>query len=782
MANINLNNPIGCTYLELGNPSPACTTSSGGMFSGSIITTNVVYGGIYAESEILLNLSGDVDRTSLNLGGAQDQNRANIFIAGQAGSKSIYIGDYGVPPPETVEISASAEGTIASAPRGYGFLQEYVYASLEGQPADQLTGQGVIRDTTLASILGVSEGPTGQGIIRDTVTAQATGQTSNPEGSAFVVGTIVLSATGQIADEVVGELTATKGIRFSGVAYTEQPQGSAQISIDPFLLSDTAAVIRPKWKGKGRTSSRLPIKHKQSGRQSGKAVLEFSQGDFVSKKSPPKWGDSKVLNSQTEVRWNASQIENVRVDSGWNAAYQHNSLHINHWQEAHPLLKRVLLDFENLDRLTKILYIANTTALLNTKVFPVNIGPALMESKKGVPRWGPAGLPKYIIKIGSIPDTITPQGRNPNIYLCLATPGNTNIYIGPPCSLNARGEVPFRYLYHMQNIISVVRLPDRTPLPCVDFTIKTDCDSWCWDISGELFGPQAWSLVEPVAPNYYPYEIEVTINGWVWKFLLDIPTPQNKFADTSVSFSGRSTSTWLQAPYQARTTGIQSNTYTANQLGEQALANTGWSLIWNLVDWSVPGGIFSYQDASPIERLIQLAKPVDGCIYTHPNQPTITVYPRYPTPAFWWDFEVADLAIPDSVILNVQKEYEFETLYNAVRVGGTIAGVAGKCYIAGTAGDLELPPVTDILICDSSGVAARARGEAELSVAGPGYSITATIPLTAAGDPLGLSPILPGTLIQIEGETSRVRSLTLTPNIDSGKVLQTIVSERRLPL
>lgn len=337
--------------------------------------------------------------------------------------------------------------------------------------------------------------------------------------------------------------------------------------------------------------------------------------------------------------------------------------------------------------------------------------------------------------------------------------------------------VQVKRVYRVHNAAAVVRLPDRTPLHATDLTLSADADSWCWSINATLAGSGAAALVEPVTAGE-PVQIEVGINSFIWQFILDAAVHSRRFAKDTVSIRGRSRSALLSAPWAETVSGSVSSAYTANQLGEQALDLTGWSLDWDLVDWLVPGNLLSY-NGTPIDRLAQIVKPVDGCLYTDPSANLITAYPRYPTASWTWDNELADLSIPLDALLAWQREPDMRPLYNGMYVSGTQAGVLANVKITGTAGDLLADMVADHLISDDQGIAARARGLAVLSAGGPGAWLSADCLLMPPGGG-GPGLIKPGMLICLGDKKGRARRVNISARWSGSlMVLQSIVLERR---
>ena len=323
------------------------------------------------------------------------------------------------------------------------------------------------------------------------------------------------------------------------------------------------------------------------------------------------------------------------------------------------------------------------------------------------------------------------------------------------------------------NSASLVRWPDLVPLPCTAITIETDFDSWCWSLSATLAGPDAWPLVQP---NPLACQVQATINGQVWRFLLDVPSTQRSFNSDRVSLKGRSRSAWLAAPYAANQDFSEANAREMQQLADAALEYTGWSVSWQLENWVVPAGLWT-QYSTPIEALIRLATATADGIYTHPSDAIITLQKRWPVASWLLDAATTDLLIPEDAVINLSQTPLYTQPLNGVYVSGTTAGALALVKIAGTDGALQpTEPITEALLCDAAGVAARQRGLNALSDSGAGWEMDAEVLLTPA---IGL--VQPGMVISIAGMKGISRGCRISAQWsgDGLQVRQTVTLERR---
>jgi hypothetical protein len=353
-------------------------------------------------------------------------------------------------------------------------------------------------------------------------------------------------------------------------------------------------------------------------------------------------------------------------------------------------------------------------------------------------------------------------------------------------------DVAFQRVYSVYNECYLVRKSDRTPVPVTSMTINTDANSWCWSLSANLSGPEAWALVEPQAPGFMPIEVEAMINGHVWQFLLDLPNNSRQFNNSKVTLSGRSRSAWLDQPYDSLTTGTIAIDRTMNQIGEDVFgitndsrwSNTGFNLVWNVDDWLVPAKTFTWQNMDRMSLIKKIANSIRACVYSDPRLPIVTIYPRYKVQSWLLDAEPVDVTIPESALLNWSQQPDWKKYYNGVYVSGTENGVLALVKIAGTDGS-QVPdqPIVDSLCCDSEGIAARQRGLVELSESAMGYSIKVSTILTNDGVG-GPSLITPNQLVKFNNIKGFVRSVSINASLSGGwngviNVRQSIEIERR---
>lgn len=339
-------------------------------------------------------------------------------------------------------------------------------------------------------------------------------------------------------------------------------------------------------------------------------------------------------------------------------------------------------------------------------------------------------------------------------------------------------DITDRRYYAVMNTCSVVRLPDRTELPVTAVSVETDCDSWAWSVSLSLAGPDAWALCQPDS-NGYPKEIEININGHLWTGILDDPQLTRGFNSHRISAKGTSRSAWLTTPWTASETVEQLAPRTAQQIADSIVNNSGWSLDWQLPpdpQWLLPAGSY-LRTGTPIDRLVGLVAAVKGCLYSDPAGFAFTAYPRYPALPWNWPASQVDVVLPESALLSWNQTSHDRPSVNRVYVSGTTTGALLQLTRSGTAGDkCASDPIVDSLLTDS--YAARARAEAELASAGPGYEVSVE---TILGGTANIPLVRPGLLCEFAGIRGVVRSTSIGVSRNGGglAVRQGLKLERR---
>ena len=555
---------------------------------------------------------------------------------------------------------------------------------------------------------------------------------------------------------------------------TLPPIGLLVGQFDLNLLDQLTPGVRPRW-GEGAST---PLG--QAGRWQ-PAVLSPHA-------ARPGWADSAALaagpvsrfqpasatQGRGQTRWNWAQPEQTGVESAWQTADRADNALAAGWNPRRRETATTISRFR-----ARLSLLTPRLAAPWADAAPVVVRlAARFQDGRPLPLalvevWQPAGYPGNAPNPG--PPRPPPPSRPPwgtALKLRCPLPGTTLRLGRTPCILIAEREIAVRRTYMSVNSASLVRWPDLTPLPCTALTVETDFDSWCWALSATLAGPDAWALVQP---NPLACEVQVTINGQVWRFVLDVPSTQRSFNSDRVTLKGRSRSAWLHDPYTPSRAFSEANPREMEQLADAALANTGWTVDWQGENWVVPAGRYVSWN-TPIGALIRLANATDDGIYTHPSDQTITLHKRWPVASWLLDAAVVDLLIPESAVISLSQSPVYSPPYNGVYVSGTSHGALALVKIAGTDGALQpAEPITHELLCDAEGVAARQRGLNALADSGAGFAMDAEVLFTPE---VGL--IRPGLIVSIAGMKGISRSCRVSAQWSNGlTVRQSVGLERR---
>ncbi|MBK1719241.1 hypothetical protein CKO27_16605 [Thiocystis violacea] len=566
-------------------------------------------------------------------------------------------------------------------------------------------------------------------------------------------------------------------VRIAVIAARSRPSRAiAATAWDPNLLSDVISARDSEWSPGVLAGVACRARSRDAPQAAALARPRWAPADPAREGPALAWRDALAMAWSVRTDWRAAELRAEPVVTGWDQAPSLNAPGADQWGEARRASASTETLWIGLPLATGALSDQWRDGDLETRDLAIRWVDGQPIREGHVTRWRDAGYPGHWLRIRP-PRPPSPGPGSGPVRLCIGWPlPGTALHIGRRCRI-----APTKRWYYVFNSASLVRLPDRTPLPCTALTIRADVDSWAWSLSATLVGRDAYALVAPLAPAYLPIEVEATVNGYVWQFLLDSPTHQRQFARDSVSLSGRSRSAWLAAPYTPATAGANAIPTSAAQAAGQALENSGWTVDWSaLPDWLIPADVLRWS-GTPIDRLTQLARPVDGCLLSDPADDILRAYPRYPAPPWQWSETPPDHLIPESVPRSLERADDRRPLVNGVWIGGTTEGLLTFAKIAGTDGAQLAELVLDPLICDTEGLAARARAIAVLSASGPGSILTLETLLMPSDstDPPRL--IQPGELVSISGEMTLSRSLSVTASWSAKglEIWQTIEAESR---
>src|SRR6185369_13842166 len=269
--------------------------------------------------------------------------------------------------------------------------------------------------------------------------------------------------------------------------------------------------------------------------------------------------------------------------------------------------------------------------------------------------------------------------------------GYRNPFVNPPDDGSSL-VFPDLPVYIMIPTITAVVTAGGADLDPLALTVDEDVDSFCASFEMQIPGV-ALPLIDPGASG--PTPISVTMNGYPWSLQVESYTDNRKFGARGFTVRGRGLSAaFADAP--ARTL-LQADDYNAAQLAQHEVDPTGWTVIWDAVDWLVPGGTFSYNDLAPIAAIQQLASAVGAVVLTDPDALTIRVEPRYPNKPWEWGGATPYAIVPAALLDAVSGDWRGGANPNGIYVYPKNATSGAFVRITGSAGDVQLPMVVETI-------------------------------------------------------------------------------------
>jgi len=312
-----------------------------------------------------------------------------------------------------------------------------------------------------------------------------------------------------------------------------------------------------------------------------------------------------------------------------------------------------------------------------------------------------------------------------------------------------------RKCWVLMNTILLKRVADNKPLDVRSITVNIDWDSWVWSFQATINSEDSFKAVDP---DENPDQIiEANINGYIFRFTVEGAEVDRTFAQHEWSISGRGQGAELAEPYAEQESYTETADRTAQQLIEEILLNTGWTVDFQGVDWLVSGGAFSYLNATPLQAIQQITEAAGAIIQAHQLDKQLIIKPRYPVSPWAWNATAPEFIIGESVMRQAGRSWRRGPDYNGLFVSGTNQGVLAKVMRTGTSGTSLAPMVTSDLI--TAVEVARERGRNELAGFGNWQDGSFILPLMPEPDLPGL--ILPGTLLQAKENNKDYRCMTV---------------------
>ncbi len=351
----------------------------------------------------------------------------------------------------------------------------------------------------------------------------------------------------------------------------------------------------------------------------------------------------------------------------------------------------------------------------------------------------------------------------------------------PPCGDTEPPKEPKRItagrILVVTHSLEIYRTSDGAPIDASDFSVSIDMDSWAWGWNATLLTDEAYDLIQPDANG--PQELTIILDGQKFRVLAEENTEDRKgVSKPGRKVSGRGIAAILSAPYSPPRSRTAQLTRTANQLADEELANTGWALTWETIDWTVPGDVYSYAAKTPMQSINEIANTAGAFVLPDPDSEMLRVRSRYPVSPWDWDTATPDYVIDANPIKSISKRWNQRPAYNKAWAAGKHGGVIVDVTRQGTAGDYAAPQVVHPLITDQA--VGRERGRVEISAGGKWQEVSLTIPYLDGANGPGL--VLPGSLVHVNDPKGEWRGIVQGTDIKGTLTAaeQTLQIDRRM--
>ena len=447
------------------------------------------------------------------------------------------------------------------------------------------------------------------------------------------------------------------------------------------------------------------------------------------------WGATRALRNRAESGWQDAQTIPASTKAAFETLHRHRLRVEKVWQQAQPLGLVSGIPWVVLVPFPRKLALPWETTVAVQRDYGFRFQPGVRRLLlRGFPwqeaRKPPPGISARITP----PPVVEPEGRLPPIDLdlrcrCLPDwrPELILNFSTHPCPERGR-VVPVLKVYFVSNAVDVVRLPSREPVPVTSLSLSLDDGAWAWGFSASL----PYRALEMVAPDRGgPVEIEIRINDIVWIMLVEGFDARREFGQETATIQGRSRAAWLAEPFAPKRSFSPDDPFTARQLADLELErpglSTGFNLAWQLPDWLVPSGAWSYRSLTPLSAILRIVESVGGNLISHPSLLQLTARSRYPEPPWRWNTVTPDLSLPVDVVRSLSARYLEKPEFDAVIIAGERKGIVGRVKRTGTAGNRLAPMVVDGLITHAD--AARERGTTMLADVGRQAVVTLELPM-----------------------------------------------------
>ncbi|AWY02819.1 hypothetical protein [Alteromonas phage JH01] len=267
-------------------------------------------------------------------------------------------------------------------------------------------------------------------------------------------------------------------------------------------------------------------------------------------------------------------------------------------------------------------------------------------------------------------------------------------------------------VYRVVNSVLITETATGQSVTFDSFSIQTDIESFAWTVQFDVLDKTSFDLIRPLGRSLKTVDIQ--INDETYTLVVAKGSIVRKHGEVAYRCSGWSRTKLLADPYASKRSFTDTQTRTAAQIVDVELVGTGFTYTWSTVDWSVPAGVHSYQDKTPLGAVLTLAESVGAVVIPHPTLMQFDVRPYYPVSPWQWDSADLDRSMNELQFFEISNDPVPKPNPDGVYVyGQDDNGVGVKAVRNGKPGQALLSDVVNKYI--TTNVAGQERGRVEVS-------------------------------------------------------------------
>lgn len=255
-----------------------------------------------------------------------------------------------------------------------------------------------------------------------------------------------------------------------------------------------------------------------------------------------------------------------------------------------------------------------------------------------------------------------------------------------------------RYLILLPSA-TLVKIAGTIDIPVTQIQLSSQKDSWTWAWSAEVAKRSDLELISPVSGN--PVDLLININGYTWRVLSESVSWSYSENSKTYSVSGRSQPAVLTSDYSALHSKTTTQAWLVSQLLDQEVSPYGYSIEFNIQDFTVPAGSFSYTEKSPLEAVGEITKGLNTNLLPTLSSTVLKVQNFYSIDPRTLNTVIPDYSLGQSVIYELNATYRNEPLYDRVWCHGTNSdGVMVRATLNNKAGTSVAPNFSSQILVD----------------------------------------------------------------------------------